>query len=308
MNNSFLLFGSYAFDTIMNHHGLFEKRILSDSLSCINVAFGINEIKDEFGGTAGNIAYNSSLLYLNPMLIGNVGNDFNAYKLHLKEQNIDDKHLVYHEDKKTAHAYILTDEGSNQITSFYSGAMNNSVAIPVTTPDIWHIAPEIAENMVVMIKEAILLNKKYFIDPGQALPSILENYDKEYVLYLFEKSEGLFVNEYEMGFIENHFKLSKEDLKNKGITIINTLGAKGVHYISKDLDIVMPVYKANQIVDPTGCGDSFRAGFLHQYLNNQSIENCLKLGMVMGSFCIEQHGGQNHKPTIQEIYARFNSV
>lgn len=306
MKKDYLLFGSFAYDTILHHDGLFENRVLKDSLTCINVAFGVGKVKNELGGTAGNIVHNASLLNNNVLLIGNLGNDSDEYLNHLKSKNIEIKKLKIDEKESTAHAWILNDKNNNQITSFYGGAMNNKIEIPEDTPDLWHIAPEAAENMVLVINEAIKKNKRYYIDPGQALPSLLENNNELDILGWISGSEGVFLNEYESELLMKKLSLNLNQIAKKCNTlIINTLGSKGVVCYSDGDEIRLDVIKPDRVMDSTGCGDAFRAGYLYGLLNGWNIELRLLMGNVMGSYAIEQNGGQNHKPSYKEILSRL---
>ena len=308
---TYLLSGSFAYDTILLHKGHFHSRILPDSISCLNISFGIDSVKTEFGGTAGNIAYNASLLGHSPILCASVGdNDFKRYERHLKNNGLDTSSLNVIEDKDTAHAWILTDSNNNQITSFSSGAMKYKPKLPIDLPDIWFLAPDTVTNTAWLAKEAVENNKQYYFDPGQSMPGFLEGGSNNiYSLNdIVNDSTGIFVNEYEYQLMQESLKMDlKLLLSNKTRFIIQTLGGNGLNLHTKDGTTHVKVAKPDKIVDPTGCGDAFRAGFLYGVNHNWNLLDSAQLGATMGSFAIEESGGQNHKPTFSDIIERLEN-
>ncbi len=311
----YLLSGSLAYDTILLHQGEFHQKILPDEIARLNVAFGIDDIRMEYGGTGGNIAYNSSLLNLSPMLITSVGcKNCDDYVSHLKSNNIDTGYLNYVIKESVASAWIMTDINNNQITGFNSGAMKHTPKIPTLTPNLWHLAPDSALTTLHFAKQATTQNKKYFLDPGQALFSLANQTEETEQVFSFkqaiENSTGLFVNDYEALILLEQTDSTLEQLLNNSKLefIVVTKGSKGGTLYQKDKQFDFPVANPKQIVDPTGCGDAFRAGFISQYINKQSLEDCVYMGSVMGSFAIETSGGQSHKPYFEEIYERFHEL
>lgn len=310
---SYLLSGSFAYDTILLHEGHFHARILPESLARLNVSFGIKESKTEFGGTGGNIAYNASLLKDKIVLCGSVGKDFNEYEKHMKKNSVPYETLTKHEDINTAHIWILTDKSNNQISGVMSGAMKRTPLIPDVAYklNLWHLAPDSSMNTAFMAKEAIKHNINYFLDPGQCLPSFLEGDSDSVIPFknIVENSIGLFVNEYESQLLQDGFKKSLNSLLNyKKLFIVETLGSKGVNIYTHGDSIHVPVAKPECILDPTGCGDSFRAGFLYGFSRSMDLKNCAELGTIMASFVIENYGGQNHNPTKDEISKRLKNT
>ena len=307
----YLLSGSFAYDTILLHKGQFHARILPEALSRLNVAFGIDSVKDEFGGTGGNIAYNASLLKQSPVLCSSVGdNDFKRYAKHLINNGLNPDTLNQVEDQNTAHAWILTDVENNQITGFSTGAMKNKPKLPTVLPDIWHLAPDGLGNTAWLAKLATEKNKKYYFDPGQAMPAFLEGQANSIwsLENIIKNSAGIFANEYEYELMQESLKKDLKLLLNeKTDFIVQTLGSKGLMLHTKEESIHIDVAKPAKIVDPTGCGDAFRAGFLYGVTNGWDIKKSAQLGSTMGSFAIEESGGQNHKPTFEVIINRFES-
>ena len=309
---NYLLSGSFAYDTILLFHGKLETHILPESISRLNVSFLIDSTKDEFGGTGGNIAYNASLLGDKPMLLGVLGeNDSTAYIKHLKSQNANIDNLTILEDQKCPHAWILTDSNNNQITSFSIGAMKYKSKIPDITPDIWHLAPENPLTSALLAKTATEQNKKFFFDPGQCLPAFIGGTTNTVfsLKEILENSSGIFVNDYEWELLANHLKVeSPFDFLKENQFLVRTLGGKGVDLFYNGKHKNFEVVHTNKIVDPTGCGDSFRAGFLYAYTRKYSLEEAVQLGAVMGHYAIEQSGGQNHKQSHAEIMQKWEEV
>lgn len=306
--NEYLLSGSVAYDTILIHKGEFHQRIMPESLKRINVSFGIDSHKTEYGGTGGNIAYNAALLGQNPMLVSSVGNDAENYIAHLKRQGIDTSFLTIINHEPTAHVWIPTDAGNSQFAFFAAGAMKYKPALPKITPNLWHLSPESQVTTAALAKEALSQGKQYFFDPGQALPGFLEGI-AESVMPLTDiimQAKGLFVNEYEAELLCLKTGVSLENLvKDSNRFVIRTKGGDGVDLITAEGVVSLPVAKTNAITDPTGCGDAFRAGFLSSYTQGNSLIESVELGAVMGSFAVETSGGQNHQPTMPEIVDRL---
>lgn len=307
----YLLSGSFAYDTILLHKGQFHARILPEALSRLNVAFGIDSVKDEFGGTGGNIAYNAALLKQSPILCSSVGdNDFKRYAKHLIKNGLNPETLNQVEDQNTAHAWILTDSENNQITGFSTGAMKKKPKLPETLPDLWHLAPDSVGNTAWLAKLATAKNKKYYFDPGQAMPAFLEGQANSIwsLENIIKNSAGIFANEYEYQLMQEKLKRDlKELLTDKTDFIVQTLGSKGLILHTKEESVHIDVAKPTRIIDPTGCGDALRAGFIYGVTNGWDLKRSAQLGSTMGSFAIEESGGQNHKPTFEEIMNRFEA-
>lgn len=304
---NYLLAGSYAYDTILIHKGEFHAKILPESLSRLNVAFTMDTVEDEFGGTAGNIAYNAHLLGQSPHLIGCLGKDGQEYQKRLANFGLDTSTLTYYSQEKTAHAWIMTDTINNQITGFNAGAMKHRPQLQNVTPELWHLSADNPNTTSWLAKEAIAQGKTYFFDPGQGLPYFIEDAPNNLwgLSKIIENATGIFVNEYESEMLmEKTQKTLAQLVEKDGQFLIKTLGSKGVELYTKNGMNHVGVAKPNKIIDPTGCGDSFRAGFLYGYTNGYSLEACVQLGSTMGSFAIQESGGQNHKPTLEEIMKR----
>ena len=308
--NNYLLAGSYAYDTILLHQGEFHAKILPESLARLNVAFSLDSVEEEFGGTAGNIAYNATLLEQNPLLIGCLGKDGQNYLERIKKLGLNPDTLTVFEKEKTPHAWLMTDTLNNQIIGFNAGAMKYKPKLPEVknTPNLWHLSADNPFTTAWLARTALENNKSYFFDPGQALPYFATEGTKDMLSFeeLVKNATGIFVNDYEGELLQERTKLSLEQmLSHSSQFIVRTLGSKGVELITKSGKQHFGVAKTNKIIDPTGCGDSFRAGFLYGYTNEHSLEECVKLGATMGSFAIEANGGQNHNPNKNDIFQRM---
>jgi adenosine kinase len=311
----FLLSGSFAYDTILHHAAPFEHSILPEAVAKLNVCFDIASVQEEFGGTGGNIAYNAALLQQSPVLVGSVGDDIQRYADWMVTLGLNVGTLTLAPNKPCAHAWITSDAQGNQLTAFSRGAMTTTPRVPAETPELWHLAPEYPVNMALLARQAIEQNKTFFFDPGQALPDFLAVPSMvDPILPLAEllrAAKGIFFNDYEAKLLIAATGQPLENwLTEPGQFFVRTRGGLGV--LASILEpsgaiatYVCGVAPADAIVDPTGCGDAFRAGFLFGRTEGWSMEESLALGAVMGSFAIEAHGGQNHRPTHAAIWQRF---
>ncbi|HDR9106029.1 carbohydrate kinase family protein [Paraburkholderia sp. A2RO-4L] len=304
MQPLYLLAGSYAYDTVLQHPQAFRQRILPDELDKLNVSFHVESVVEGFGGCAGNIAYNAALLGDAPMLVGNLGYDGERYIERIAHWGLDTTTLGIVKDQPTAHAWMLTDERANQIISFHAGAMKTRVlARPYSSPTLWHIAPEDPVNMVKLAGDARESGSDYLFDPGQALPALLEGAERGVIPLgdVLQGAKGIFVNEYEAELL-----MRRRECLSGGGFVVKTRGAAGVVLYEGGRSIALPPATARAVVDPTGCGDAFRAGFLHAYVRKQPLAACVSLGAVMGALAVGSEGGQNHRATQQEIYESWD--
>jgi adenosine kinase len=316
MHAPYLLSGSFAYDTILHHAAPFDASILPAAVSKLNVCFDIASVQDEFGGTGGNIAYNAAMLKQRPVLVGSVGDDVQRYADWLRHQGLSTTSLTLAPGKACAHAWITSDAQGNQLTAFSRGAMTTQPILPATTPDLWHLAPEYPVNMATLARLAIEQGKAFFFDPGQALPDFLSVPSMvDDILPLpavLTAAKGIFVNGYEAELLIARTSLPLETwLMSPGQFYVRTRGSHGVLARQKQADGSIQTFECgvaptSAIVDSTGCGDAFRAGFLYAYTQNWSLDEALTLGSVMGSFAIEAHGGQNHRPSQDALWQRFD--
>ena len=295
-----LICGSLAFDTIMVFQDKFKNHILPDKIHALSVAFYVPEMRREFGGTAGNIAYNLQLLEGKPLMMATVGDDFAPYAKWLNENQLNTNHVKEIANTFTAQAFITTDIEDNQITAFHPGAMveshQNSVndARDVT---LAVIAPDGRDGMFQHARECFEAGIPFLFDPGQGLPM----FNGEELLSFIEMATYLAVNDYEAQVLQDKTGLTLEQLASKVSALIVTLGGQGSHIYADGQRHVVPCVKADNIVDPTGCGDAYRAGLLYGIAKGWDWPTCGRLASTMGAIKIASRGGQNHKPTRAEI-------
>jgi len=301
-----LICGSLAFDTIMVFPDRFKHHILPEKIHMLNVAFLVPEMRREFGGTAGNIAYNLQLLQGKPLIMATVGEDFGSYTAWLNSNGIDRSHIRTIPGSFTAQAFITTDMDDNQITAFHPGAMNESHQNSVKdTKDVTLaiIAPDGREGMFQHARECHEAGIPFLFDPGQGLPM----FNGEELMHFIELADYLAVNDYEAQLLQEKTGHSIESLASKVKALIVTLGAEGSAIYADGQRFDIPCVKADAIVDPTGCGDAYRAGLLYGIAQGWDWTVCGRLASVMGAIKIGSRGGQNHKPSradIEHIYGQ----
>ncbi|WP_374565582.1 carbohydrate kinase family protein [Nitrosomonas sp.] len=295
-----LICGSIAYDNIMVFPDHFKNHILPEKIHVLNVAFLVPEMRREFGGCAGNIAYNLKMLGGEPVMMATVGDDFAPYKARFEQLNLIQEHVQHVPDTFTAQAFITTDLADNQITAFHPGAMNFSHLNSVKeTRDIrlGIIAPDGRDGMMQHAREFHEAGIPFVFDPGQGLPM----YNGEELLDFIGKADYIAVNDYEGQMLQDRTGRNLEDLANHAKALIITLGAEGSIIYAGGKQYEIPCVKPKAIVDPTGCGDAYRAGLLYGIVNGFDWQTAGQLGSLMGSLKIAQRGGQNHQFTRDEI-------
>ncbi|MCT4536083.1 carbohydrate kinase family protein [Halodesulfovibrio sp.] len=298
------VFGSIAYDRIMNFDGKFADHILPDKIHMLNVCFFIERLEEKLGGTAGNIAHSLALLGEKPTVLSTVGKDFDRYKKVMEEQNLPLDGIRVVDDLFTASAHITTDQSDNQITGFHPGAMIHPCNYEFPTlskeNDIAIISPGNKDDMMNLPKYFRENGIRYIFDPGQQITI----FSGEEMLECIEGAHMLVSNDYELELIKSATGLSKEQLLEKCDYIITTLAENGSR-IDNGSPIEVGIAKPTDVVDPTGCGDAFRAGLLKGIVDGKSVEESAKLGAVCASYCVEKYGTREHSFTQDEFEARF---
>lgn len=295
-----LICGSLAYDTIMVFPDQFKNHILADKIHKLSVAFLVPEMRREFGGTAGNIGYNLQLLEGQPHIMATVGDDFAPYQAWLEQNNIDPQHIKTVAGTYTAQAFITTDMDDNQITAFHPGAMQHAHANSVNDArdiKLAVIAPDGRDAMFQHAQECHDAGIPFMFDPGQGLPM----FNGEELLHFIDMADYLAVNDYESQVIQDKTGLSLEQLAAKVKALIVTLGSEGSHIYADGQRHDIPCVKAEALVDPTGCGDAYRAGLLYGIVRGWDWKACGRLASTMGAIKIGSRGGQNHQPSRAEI-------
>ena len=304
---SCLICGSIAFDTISTFDGLFSDHILPEQIHTLNVSFTVPTMRREFGGCAGNIAYSLKLLGHEPVVMGTVGNDGTPYLERFAALDINHKHVRKIPEMLTAQALITTDKNNNQISAFHPGALTFSHLNKITDAENIHlciIAPDSKQAMLEHARECATLNIPFVFDPGQ----MLITFSKEELLEQLQLASYLALNDYEAKVLESKTGLSIHQLANHVQALIVTQGSHGSTIMAEGHTHHIPAVKAKVTVDPTGCGDAFRAGLLFGITHHLDWLTTGRLANLIGSFKVECHGPQNHAMSIDSITERFTQV
>ncbi|MEW5966715.1 MAG: carbohydrate kinase family protein [Pseudomonadota bacterium] len=300
-----LICGSLAFDSIMVFQDHFKHHILPDKIHMLNVSFLVPEMRREYGGCAGNIAYNLRLLDGEPLIMATVGDDFAPYAERLDAHGIAREYIRHMPGTYTAQAFITTDLADNQITAFHPGAMNFSHENDVRqVPDVklGIVAPDGRDGMLRHVRGFHEAGVPCVFDPGQGMPL----FSGEELLECVHKSRYVILNDYEAELLQARTGENLETLARRVEALIVTRGAEGSTIHTAGREIAIPAAKPAAILDPTGCGDAYRSGILYGIVRGYDWETSGRLGSLMGAIKIAQRGGQNHKPSAAEIASAFH--
>lgn len=301
---STLICGSFAYDTIMVFHDHFKNHILPDKIHILNVSFLVPSMRREFGGCAGNIAYNLKLLGGDPLPMGTVGQDFAPYAAWMDKHGIPRTCLKTIDSTYTAQAFITTDKDDNQITAFHPGAMNHAHENHVKTvkaAKLGIVSPDGRDGMLQHAREFAETGIPFIFDPGQGLPM----FNGEELLAFIDKATYVTVNDYEAQLLENRTGLTTAQLAQRVKALIVTRGSEGSQIHVNGNILTIPCAKASAVNDPTGCGDAYRAGLLYGLAQNLDWETTGRIASLIGAIKIAQHGTQNHHFTRAEFAAQF---
>ena len=304
---STLICGSMAYDTIMVFRDRFKNHILPDQLHILNVAFLVPDMRREFGGCAGNIAYTLQMLRGDARIMATVGDDFMPYDDRLQRLGLAQDHIRSVPGTFTAQAFITTDLDDNQITAFHPGAMNhaheNHVA-DAKNVTLGIVAPDGREGMLQHAREFHEAGIPFIFDPGQGLPMFDGPELREFV----RLADYVTVNDYEAQLLQERTGSKLEDMAKLVRAIVVTLGARGAAVYAGGKQIGIPSVKPEAVLDPTGCGDAFRAGLLYGLAAGADWELTGRLASLMGSLKIARRGGQNHRFDRIEVADRFQQA
>ncbi len=301
---SALICGSMAYDTIMVFHDKFKNHILPNKVHMLNVSFLVPHLRREYGGCAGNIAYNLKLLGEEPLIMATVGHDFEPYADWLSQCGISQEFIKILDGHYTGQAYITTDEDDNQITAFHPGAMNDSHlnSVPENAGiDIGIVSPDGKLGMQEHARQFAAQNIPFIFDPGQGMPM----FDGDELMELMSLARYATFNDYESELMMERTGLSLEQLAEKVDALIITLGGKGSVIYSQGEKFDIPAAKVKAIKDPTGCGDAFRAGLLYGLLNDYDWPTTGRIASLLGAIKIEHEGTQNHQFSLDDFKRRY---
>ena len=298
-----LICGSIAYDTIMVFPGRFKEHILAEKLHILNVAFLVPDMRREFGGCAGNIAFNLQLLGGKPQIMATVGDDAQPYTYRLDKLQLSRHHVRQVDGTFTAQAFITTDLDDNQITAFHPGAMNHSQANHVGDAEdviLGIVAPDGRDGMLQHAREFQAAGIPFIFDPGQGLPM----FSGDELLDFVRMADYLTVNDYEAQLLQEKTGQTLAALARHVKALVVTLGAKGSQIYTGGRQIEIPCARPEAVVDPTGCGDAYRAGLLYGIAGGMDWELTGRLASVLGAIKIAHRGGQNHGFSRDEIAQR----
>jgi adenosine kinase len=302
-----LLYGSIAYDTIMVFRDRFRNHILPDQIHILNVAFLVPDMRREFGGCAGNIAYNLRLLGERPLIMATVGEDYQPYAYRLDKLKLPQTHIRQVKDIFTAQAFITTDLDDNQITAFHPGAMNHSHLNRVSDAKdvtLGIVAPDGRQGMIDHARQFHQAGIPFVFDPGQGIPM----FDGEELLEFVRLADYVAVNGYEARLLQEKTSRSVAELASMVKAFIVTQGAEGSLIHAGGETHRIPSAKPQAVLDPTGCGDAYRAGLLYGIGHAWDWPTTGRLASLMGAIKIASRGGQNHQVTRDEIGAQFKEA
>ncbi|MCU7914914.1 MAG: carbohydrate kinase family protein [Candidatus Thiodiazotropha sp. (ex Gloverina cf. vestifex)] len=304
---SALICGSFAFDTIMVFHDHFKNHILPEQVHILNVSFLVPDMRREFGGCAGNIAYNLNMLGGKGKPAGTIGEDFAPYAKWMDECGVSREHLRVVPGSYTAQAYITTDKDDNQITAFHPGAMNQAHDIDVSKIDdcsLGMVSPDGRQGMIDHAAQFAESGVPFIFDPGQGMPM----FDGDSLLKFADQANWLAFNDYEAKLMTERTGLSLKQLAERVEAVIVTRGGEGSEIITRDKRYEIPVAPAKALIDPTGCGDAYRAGLLFGLMNGMDWDTTGRIAALMGAIKIEQAGTQNHFVSKEAFAHRFEQA
>ncbi len=302
---SALICGSVAYDTILLFPDYFKAHILPDKIHMLNVAFLVPEMRREFGGCAANIAYNLHLLGDRAIPMAAAGEDFAPYRQRLMSLGIDVEHIVEIPNSFTAQAFITTDLDDNQITAFHPGAMQfahqNRVSGLANSVSLGIVAPDGRQAMMEHAVQFSEANIPFIFDPGQGLPMFSGDELKTFI----GQARWVAVNDYEWELMQQKTGFKVSDVTERIEALIVTRGAQGSVIYTKGQEHVIPCAKPVAVVDPTGCGDAYRAGLIHGLLWQRDWPTIGRVASLLGAIKIESRGPQNHCFTMEVFKQRF---
>ncbi len=299
-----LICGSIAYDTIMVFGDQFKNHILPDQIHILNVAFLVPDMRREFGGCAGNIAHSLKMLSGDPLIMATVGQDYQPYAYRLEKLRLSQAHVRQVPEAFTAQAFITTDLDDNQITAFHPGAMNFSHQNHVSDArdvGLGIVAPDGREGMLQHAREFEEAGIPFIFDPGQGLPM----FNAQELMNFINQADYVATNDYEAKLLQDRTGKSLEELSRLVKALVVTQGAQGSLVVINGKSEFIPTVKPAQVVDPTGCGDAYRAGLLYGIANDFDWATTGRLASLLGSIKIAHRGAQNHQFTREEISDRF---
>ena len=302
-----LVCGSVAYDNVMVFPGRFRDHILPDRIHMLNVAFLVPSLRRDFGGCAGNIAYNLGLLGVPGLPMATVGRDFGAYADWMRATGVDASQVRVIDDEYTAQAFITTDLDDNQITAFHPGAMNHShlnrvSQVPGCTLGV--VAPDGRQGMVEHARQFAEAGIPMLFDPGQGLPM----FDGPELLDFIDQAAWVAVNDYEGQLLCERTGLTHREIASRVRALVVTRGAEGSVIHADGREYVIPAARPDAVADPTGCGDAYRAGLVYGLQQGLDWETTGRVASLMGAIKVAHPGTQSHSFSQDEFRDRFRAA
>jgi adenosine kinase len=307
MTKTSLICGSIAFDKIMQYHGRFGDTLLADQLHRVNVSFLVPTLRTEYGGCAVNIAYNLKMLGGEPLVMGTIGQDGGDYLERMRKQGLDTRAIRTIDSAYTAQCFVTADLDNNQINAFHPGAMQfsheNSLADHQPLR-VAIIAPDGRDGMIKHARDCAEQGLPFIFDPGQQLPM----FDGAELLTFIEQATYLACNDYEFEMVMDRTGLSLADIAARLDALIVTRGEQGSTIYAGGAQHDIPAVAASAVVDPTGCGDAYRAGLLFGIANGFDWPTTGRVASLLGAIKIAHQGGQNHSFTAADVADKFEAA
>jgi adenosine kinase len=273
----------------------------------VNVSFLVPTLRTEYGGCAANVAYNLHLLGGDPLIMATIGQDGGEYLQRFEKQGISTRGIKTIEHTYTAQCFVTADEDNNQINAFHPGAMEfaheNNVA-DMGPLRVVIIGPDGRGGMLKHARDCAALGIPFMFDPGQQLPM----FNGAELLQLIELATYLACNDYEFEMLTGRTGLTLAQIASRLDALIITRGDTGSEIYSGGQRFDIPTVQAASVVDPTGCGDAYRAGLLYGITHDLDWPTTGRIASLLGAIKIASQGGQNHSFTRAEIAARFQSA
>jgi adenosine kinase len=301
-----LISGSLAYDRIMDFPGFFSEHLLPEKLHSLSISFTVDTLEQSFGGTAGNIAYNLALLQEQPEILASVGKDFGIYEEWLKTCRIETASIQKEAEIGTASAHIITDKADNQIAAFYPGALTRPYAkeIDFAGTALAIVAPGNTSDMSELPKKFRRAGLRFLFDPGQQIIAL----NKEQLQEGIEGSAAVLANDYESEIIAQRTGWDRTEILNHTEMLVVTLGAEGSTIYTKEREYKIGAAKVKNVVDPTGAGDAYRAGFIKGVLLGLPVQIVGQLASIAASYAVEARGTQGHFLTIENLKSRYEDT
>jgi adenosine kinase len=300
-----LICGSVAYDTILVFPDRFKAHILPDKLHTLNVSFLVPQMRREFGGCAANIAYNLNLLGDRGIAMATAGDDFAPYRERMVSQGLSVEHIRRVDNTFTAQAFITTDLDDNQITAFHPGAMQfahlNKVNDAGAGITLGIVAPDGRQAMIEHAAQFEAAAIPFIFDPGQGMPMFGGDELKTFI----RQARWVALNDYEWGMLQQKTGLTAGEVAAQVEALIVTLGSSGSTIYTGGRTLNIPSAAPKAVIDPTGCGDAYRAGLIHGLLRGLDWETIGRTASLMGAIKIESRGPQNHRFTRTEFDQRY---